>query len=202
MMNVTAEPTEEIYVAPQGRARIWRARTKDGLVFYMAVRGLVAGSRDGKYPAVLRELEPFKSGDPAGVAVEQLDRLDVAMDAVDIDRVARAAEAMGVAPQIPPPAPAGLNEIFLLQLTRAEMDLVFGMLSSVYAYELAQAITPTAEISFAPGAGKQPFPAWLRELGGKQISAIVSKFVREQGIDAMRDAVNKFLKLLGRTELK
>lgn len=92
-----------------------------------------------------------------------------------------------------------VEEIFLLPLTRAELELVEGEISVMYAIELAKAQTP--DFFVLTGDGVTPYPEWLARLGAREVGRKLAKFVAIHGTDGLRTLTNKLFKLEGRSEL-
>lgn len=98
-----------------------------------------------------------------------------------------------------PPTTTPQVEIFLLPLTRAELELVEGEISVMYAIELAKATTPNALI--LTGDGVTPYPEWLARLGAREVGRKLAKFIEAHGAEGLRVLTNKLFKLEGRAEL-
>lgn len=92
------------------------------------------------------------------------------------------------------------NEIFLLQLTRAEIEFMLTHTSTVYAVHLSGELTPNARVLCLDGESV-PLPDFLSSMGAQNMVRHTRRFIREQGLDGLKELSNKFLRLVGRPEL-
>lgn len=99
----------------------------------------------------------------------------------------------------PPPTTPQISEIFLLPLTRAELELIEGEISVMYAIELAKATAPYSMV--LTGDGATPYPEWLARLGAREVGRKLAKFIDAHGVDGIRVLTNKLFKLEGRPDL-
>lgn len=98
------------------------------------------------------------------------------------------------------PPEVDVNEIFLLQLTRSELELLLAHTSTVYAVNLSAELTPSARV-LCPEGEVVPLPDFLSSLGAKSLIRQTRKFIAEQGLDGLKILSNKFLQILGRPQL-
>lgn len=99
-------------------------------------------------------------------------------------------------------APAALanNEIFLVQLTRAEIELALAHVGTVYVLKLAEATTPNAQV-LQPDGEVVLLTDWIAKMGARSLSTSGREFVAAHGIEGLRTFSNKLLKLVGRSPL-